>query len=50
MAKIQIKYEKPTPFGGIFSIMDTALSFEETISKCKIAKVLKETIFRGVKV
>ena len=28
MAKVQIKSEKITPFGGIFSIMDTALSFK----------------------
>ena len=28
MAKVQIKSEKLTPFGGIFSIMDTALSFK----------------------
>ena len=40
MAKIQIKSEKLTPFGGIFSIMDTALSFK-TVRKslvlvCKI--------------
>ena len=28
MAKIQIKSEKLTPFGGIYSIMDTALSFK----------------------
>ena len=28
MAKVQIKSEKLTPFGGIFSIMDTVLSFK----------------------
>ena len=34
MAKIQIKSEKLTPFGGIFSIMeqfDTALSFKNAL-------------------
>ncbi|MCI5581405.1 MAG: hypothetical protein MR387_08975 [Phocaeicola plebeius] len=29
MVKVAIKSEKLTPFGGIFSIMDTALSFKE---------------------
>ncbi len=28
MAKFAIKSEKLTPFGGIFPIMDTALSFK----------------------
>ncbi len=36
MAKIQIKSEKLTPFGGIFSIMDTALSFKKNVISQKI--------------
>ena len=31
MAKVAIKSEKLTPFGGIFSIMDTALSFKNVL-------------------
>ena len=31
MAKIQIKSEKLAPFGGIFSIMDTDLSFKKML-------------------
>ena len=36
MAKVQIKSEKLTPFGGIFSLMDTAFSFTIglAIQKC----------------
>ena len=36
MAKIAIKSEKLTPFGGIFSIMDTALSFKKNVISQKI--------------
>ena len=36
MAKVQIKSEKLTPFGGIFSIMDTALSFKKNVISQKI--------------
>ena len=32
MAKVAIKSEKLTPFGGIFSIMDTALSFKNALN------------------
>ena len=31
MAKVQIKFDSITPFGGIFSIMDTALSFKKML-------------------
>ena len=31
MAKIQIKSEKLAPFGGIFSIMNTDLSFKKML-------------------
>mgnify|MGYP007062401837 CR=1 FL=1 len=31
MAKVQIKSEKLTPFGGIFSIMELYLVFDEIL-------------------
>ena len=38
MAKVQIKSEKLTPFGGILSIMEKFDSIVESNSKCKISK------------
>ena len=38
MAKIQIKSEKITPFGGIFPIMDVLSGIVESNSKCKVSK------------
>ena len=38
MAKVAIKSEKLSPFGGIFSIMEQFDSNVESNSKCKVSK------------
>ncbi len=45
MAKIQIKSEKLTPFGGIFSIME---KFEHTISPVIDQALGLDTILRAI--
>jgi hypothetical protein len=49
MAKIQIKSEKLTPFGGIFSIMEQFDALAESPSKCKISQSFYKTPFLVLK-
>ena len=50
MAKIQIKSEKLAPFGGIFSIMDTDLSFKKMLLTQKYSYFIASVscVVRGV--
>ena len=50
MAKISIKAEKNTPFGGIFHMREHFSRLKSPTANAKLAKVLEETIFRSIKI